>query len=65
MLTPREHMTTPLFWDVEFDCNDSCSLPFYLLSISVDLKYNGELISNQPNLLPVQIHLCFFDVIAL
>ena len=28
-------------------------------------KYEGESISNQPNLFPVEIHLFFFDVIAL
>ena len=28
-------------------------------------KYKGESISNQPNLFPVEIHLFFFDVIAL
>ena len=28
-------------------------------------KYEGESISNQPNLLPIEIHLFFFDVIAL
>ena len=27
--------------------------------------YEGESISNQPNLFPVEIHLFFFDVIAL
>ena len=27
--------------------------------------YEGESISNQPNLFPVEIHLLFFDVIAL
>ena len=29
------------------------------------LKYEGESIINQPNLFPVEIHLFFFDVIAL
>ena len=29
------------------------------------LNYEGESISNQPNLFPVEIHLFFFDVIAL
>ena len=29
------------------------------------LSYEGESISNQPNLFPVEIHLFFFDVIAL
>ena len=29
------------------------------------LIYEGESISNQPNLFPVEIHLFFFDVIAL
>ena len=29
------------------------------------LFYEGESISNQPNLFPVEIHLFFFDVIAL
>ena len=28
-------------------------------------KYEGESISNQPNLFPVEIHLFFFNVIAL
>ena len=28
-------------------------------------SYEGESISNQPNLFPVEIHLFFFDVIAL
>ena len=28
-------------------------------------KYADESISNQPNLFPVEIHLFFFDVIAL
>ena len=28
------------------------------------VKYEGESISNQPNLIPVEIHLFFFDVIA-
>ena len=28
-------------------------------------KYEGESISNQPNLFPVEIHLFFFDAIAL
>ena len=28
-------------------------------------RYEGESISNQPNLFPVEIHLFFFDVIAL
>ena len=32
---------------------------------SVFVKYEGESISNQPNLFPVEIHLFFFDVIAL
>ena len=27
--------------------------------------YEGESISNQPNLFPVEIHLFFFDVVAL
>ena len=30
-----------------------------------DFVYKGESISNQPNLFPVEIHLFFFDVIAL
>ena len=29
------------------------------------IGYEGESISNQPNLFPVEIHLFFFDVIAL
>ena len=29
-----------------------------------ELWYEGESISNQPNLFPVEIHLFFFDVIA-
>ena len=29
------------------------------------VRYEGESISNQPNLFPVEIHLFFFDVIAL
>ena len=29
------------------------------------LLYEGKSISNQPNLFPVEIHLFFFDVIAL
>ena len=28
-------------------------------------RYEGESICNQPNLFPVEIHLFFFDVIAL
>ena len=28
-------------------------------------RYKGESISNKPNLFPVEIHLFFFDVIAL
>ena len=28
-------------------------------------QYEGESISNQPNLFPVELHLFFFDVIAL
>ena len=28
-------------------------------------RYEGESISNQPNLFPVEIHLFFLDVIAL
>ena len=28
-------------------------------------RYEGESISNQPNLFPVELHLFFFDVIAL
>ena len=31
----------------------------------VDRIYEGESISNQPNLFPVEIHLFFFDLIAL
>ena len=27
--------------------------------------YEGESVSNQPNLFPVEIHLLFFDVISL
>ena len=27
-------------------------------------NYEGESISNQPNIFPIEIHLCFFDVIA-
>ena len=29
------------------------------------IQYEGESISNQPDLFPVEIHLFFFDVIAL
>ena len=29
------------------------------------MNYEGESISDQPNLFPVEIHLFFFDVIAL
>ena len=32
---------------------------------SIVIYYEGESISNQPNLFPVEIHLFFFDVIAL
>ena len=32
---------------------------------SKPLNYEGKSISNQPNLFPVEIHLIFFDVIAL
>ena len=35
------------------------------VSIIVMSIYEGESISNQPNLFPVEIHLFFFDVIAL
>ena len=31
----------------------------------IDQDYEGESISNQPNLFPVEIHLFFFNVIAL
>ena len=34
-------------------------------AVLADLKYEGESISNQPNLFPVEIHLFFFDVNAL
>ena len=37
----------------------------YIFLNSVHSIYEGESISNQPNLFPVEIHLFFFDVIAL
>ena len=40
-------------------------LTFFQQKISMYLPYEGESISNQPNLFPVKIHLFFFDVIAL
>ena len=33
--------------------------------VTAKYMYEGESISNQPNLFPVEIHLFFFDVIAL
>ena len=36
-----------------------------MLTVKVCSTYEGESISNQPNLFPVEIHLLFFDVIAL
>ena len=33
--------------------------------VSMQDRYESESISNQPNLFPVEIHLFFFDVIAL
>ena len=35
------------------------------MDLSHCLDYEGESISNQPNLFPVEIRLFFFDVIAL
>ena len=35
------------------------------MRVFVMLRYEGESISNQPNLFPVEICLFFFDVIAL
>ena len=37
-------------------------LSFLFISVQ---EYEGESVSNQPNLFPVEIHLFFFDVIAL
>ena len=39
-------------------------MPFWKTLYKVG-NYEGESISNQPNLFPVEIHLFFFDVIAL
>ena len=38
---------------------------FPILGLAKNEYYKGESISNQPNLFPVEIHLFFFDVIAL
>ena len=32
---------------------------------NISLRYEGESISNEPNLFPVEIHLFFFDVTVL
>ena len=37
---------------------------YKILPIAQENKYEGESISNQSNLFPVEIHLFFFDVIA-
>ena len=36
-----------------------------IIIIIIIITYEGESISNQPNLFPVEIHLFFFGVIAL
>ena len=41
------------------------SAEFAYTVVKVYQIYEGESISNQPNLFPVEIHLFFFDVIAL
>ena len=38
---------------------------FFSKNICELILYEGESISNQPNLFPVEIHLFFFDVITL
>ena len=48
-----------------YNCGFGLKILFHRNHNTVIHTYEGESISNQPNLFPVEIHLFFFDVIAL
>ena len=50
-----------LFWY----CDSRSIVVKFIEGVIFKTNFEGESISNQPNLFPVEIHLFFFDVIAL
>ena len=59
-------VSKPIFWKNKKNIWKCCLLKSLPRVLSVkESEYEGESTSNQPNLFPVEIHLFFFDVIAL
>ena len=54
-------LSNPVFLENKKNIPKCCLLKNFTQSAK---RYEGESISNQPNLFPVEIHLFFFDVIA-
>ena len=53
-----------------FSCRNKKNINIFLVDLCSTtviwiVGYEGGLVSNQPNIFPVEIHLFFFDVIAL